>query len=444
MKTPLYDFIKNYAEKKSVRMHMPGHKGKGELNVEGFDITEIDGADSLYHSDGIIEQSRKNASLLFGCPTFYSTEGSSHCIRSMLYLSSQKARMEGKTPYVLAGRNVHKSFISGIAINGIDCDFIYPEKESNYISCPITAKDVERSITKSKKPVTAVYITTPDYLGNVLDVKSIAKVCIEQGVTLMVDNAHGAYLKFLTPSKHPIDLGADMCCDSAHKTLGGLTGSAYLHVKEGFGIDDKGIKNAMSLFGSSSPSYLTLASLDLINKELFEGYNKKLKTKIEEIELLKSALEKNGYSLYGNEEIKITLNAKEYGYYGQEIAKILLENNVYPEFYDKDFVVLMASVNTDGVEIEKLKEVLLSIKRLNRIEQTPPKLMVAKRVKDIKEAVFASQKRVNLQQAIGKTAGLVNAYCPPAIPIVVSGEQIDLHAIDCLKYYNIEEIEIID
>ncbi len=423
---------------------MPAHKGKGVLNVEGFDITEIDGADSLYHSDNIIEESRKNASHLFGCPTFYSTEGSSHCIRSMLYLSGIIAKKAGKTPYILAGRNVHKSFISGIYLTGIDCDFIYPKECASYLSCPITAEDVKRSINESEKPVTAVYLTTPDYLGNTLDVKSISEECKKQGVMLIVDNAHGAYLKFLTPSQHPMDLGADMCCDSAHKTLGALTGGAYLHVSDSLGLIDYNVKNAMSLFGSTSPSYLTLASLDLINKELSEDYKEKLERKIIEIDNLKSRLEEKGYTQSGNEKIKITLNTKEYGYYGQEIAEILIKNNIYPEFYDKDFVVLMPSVNTDKKDLEKLMAVLLSVEKRNPIEEKSPVLKVAKKIMSVAEAVNLPTKIVPIQQAEGKIAGLINAYCPPAIPIVVSGEQIDSSAIECLKYYKVKQVEIIE
>ena len=110
MNTPIYDFAKKYAESGAVRAHMPGHKGIGNLGVEALDITEITGADSLYEACGIIRESEENASRLFGAHTFYSTEGASLAIRSMLYLAFKHAKSKGLSPVIFAGRNAHKSF----------------------------------------------------------------------------------------------------------------------------------------------------------------------------------------------------------------------------------------------------------------------------------------------------------------------------------------------
>lgn len=83
-----------------------------------------------------------------------------------------------------------------------------------------------------KRKPAAVYITSPDYLGNLADIGGMSDVCRKYGVLLIVDNAHGAYLHFLPKPEHPLDLGAEMCCDSAHKTLPVLTGGAYLHISQ--------------------------------------------------------------------------------------------------------------------------------------------------------------------------------------------------------------------
>ena len=111
METPIWDFVRDYGSKDNIRLHMPGHKGKKRLGVEALDITEIDGADSLYEASGIIRESEENASALFGSPTFYSTEGSSQCIRAMLYLALLHAKELGKRPVIAAGRNAHKTFL---------------------------------------------------------------------------------------------------------------------------------------------------------------------------------------------------------------------------------------------------------------------------------------------------------------------------------------------
>ena len=88
MDTPIQDFVASYVGNQGVRLHMPGHKGKTFLGCEALDITEIKGADALYEADGIIARSEENAAALFGSArTLYSTEGSSQCIRAMLYLA---------------------------------------------------------------------------------------------------------------------------------------------------------------------------------------------------------------------------------------------------------------------------------------------------------------------------------------------------------------------
>ena len=122
MKTPICDFVKHYAESGTRRFHMPGHKGVSSLGLEHLDITEVVGADSLYDADGIIGESERNASEIFDCPTFYSTEGSSQCIRAMLYLTLLHARNQGKAPLIAAGRNAHKTFLGSVALLDTDVD----------------------------------------------------------------------------------------------------------------------------------------------------------------------------------------------------------------------------------------------------------------------------------------------------------------------------------
>ena len=245
MDTPIFDFITAYRNSAPVRLHMPGHKGRALLGVEERDLTEISGADSLYEASGIIAESEANASALFGCPTFYSTEGSSQCIRAMLFLAMQHAQNAGKHPKILAARNAHKTFLSAAALLDLDVCWLFGETPS-YLSANPSPAVIEAAI--EREAPSALYLTSPDYLGAVVDLAPIAKLCHARGVLLLVDNAHGAYLRFLTPSRHPIDLGADLCCDSAHKTLSALTGSAYLHVSSARSELAAEAKDALLLF----------------------------------------------------------------------------------------------------------------------------------------------------------------------------------------------------
>lgn len=223
MTTPICCFAAKYAAGDPVRLHMPGHKGV----CDPRDITEITGADVLYHADGVIRESEENAASLFGTArTVYSTGGSSLCIRAMVYLISLTAP-RGRRVKILAARNAHRTFVTACALLDADVTWLRPEV-GGLVSCPVSAGKLEAEILSCHPD--AVYITSPDYTGNVADIAALSEVCRRHSVILAVDNAHGAYLKFLPVSRHPIDLGADICCDSAHKTLPVLTGGAYLHI----------------------------------------------------------------------------------------------------------------------------------------------------------------------------------------------------------------------
>ena len=236
MTTPIVDFVRSYAKSGTARLHMPGHKGQSLLGFEPLDITEICGADELYAPEGIIAESEANATRLFGTAhSYYSTEGSSQCIRAMLFLALQGAPQNGKRPVLLAARNAHKALLYAAALLDFDIRWLWPsaQAEGALCSCPVTAEALTgalHAMAQQGNTPFGVYVTSPDYLGGVQDIPALAAVCRAQGVPLLVDNAHGAYLRFLPQNCHPIAQGAVMCCDSAHKTLPVVTGGAYLHL----------------------------------------------------------------------------------------------------------------------------------------------------------------------------------------------------------------------
>ena len=436
MDTPICDFARDYGSKDNIRLHMPGHKGKNLLGVEHLDITEIDGADSLYEASGIIQKSEENASRLFGCHTFYSTEGSSQCIRAMLYLAVLWAKERGKPPVIAAGRNAHKTFLTGAALLDFDVMWLYPKDGGSYLSCGLTPEDVETALQSEK--ATAVYLTSPDYLGNVSDIAGIAEVCHRHGALLLVDNAHGAYLKFLGPSRHPMDLGADLCCDSAHKTLPVLTGGAYLHCTPEF---QSWAKNALALFGSTSPSYLILQSLDGPNPGLARLADR-LKEFVPRVNAVKKKLTEQGFVLYGQEPLKITLSAKPYGYTGRELSQYLLQRNIVSEFADPDFLVLMLTPENGQAALDALEAALLTIPRRTPISEKPPVFSPCQRVYSPRDAMLSPMETVPVAESEGRILAAATVGCPPAVPIVVSGERIDAHAVRCFQYYGITHCSV--
>ena len=419
---------------------MPGHKGIGE--IEKFDLTEIRGADSLYEASGIIKESEENASELFGCHTLYSTEGSSLAIRAMLHLACLMKKSAGN-PVILAGRNAHKVFISASSLCNFDIEWLYGENTS-YLSCKVNANDVAKKLDSMDSLPLAVYITSPDYLGNMADIEGIAKVCHSRGVLLLVDNAHGAYLAFTEPSMHPIALGADMCADSAHKTLPCLTGAAYLHLADSIPENIKQrAKSALALFGSTSPSYLILSSLDIANHYLSCGYKDKLANFSRKLAETKDNLKLIGYEIIGDEPMKLTVSPKSYGYTGYELADILAKNKIVPEFYDEDHLVLMPTPEITEKELAKLEVTLLILKKKEKITTTPPTLGAPKRILSPREAIFSDAEIVNSSDAIGRILADITIGCPPAVPIVVSGEEIDENAVRAFEYYGIDKCSVV-
>lgn len=440
MKTPIVSFLKSYQEKSPVRMHMPGHKGAGILGFEGMDLTEIYGADELFAAEGIIKESEQNASSLFGCPTYYSTQGSTLCIQTMCTILCQDAKSKGKKPKILAGRNAHRSFIHAAALLDFDIAWLYGN--SDYLSCKIHAEDLEKAIIESLP--TAVYLTNPDYLGNLLDIKSLASVCKKHDVLLAIDNAHGAYLRFLEPSLHPIDLGADLCCDSAHKTLPVLTGGAYLHLSDSLNqVWKNDVKHFMEYFSSTSPSYLIMASLDAANEVLDTTFKKSLSECIQRVDGLKNTLTQHGYTILSGEPMKITISTKEFGYTGNEIANLLMECDIYPEFYDSDYIVLMPSPYNTKDDFERLQKCLCGIDRKPILINKPPKLEQSKKAMNVRQALFSSSITLDVSKSLGQVCSSVTVSCPPAILPVIPGEVINESSIEVMKYYGIETVRVV-
>ena len=533
MNTPIYDFAKTYRDLRPARFHMPGHKGRGPLGCEELDLTEIPGADSLYEAAGIIAESEANASALFGCPTFYSTEGSSHCIRAMLQVAREACqgiqdqgsgiRDAGSSFRVLAARNVHRAFLTAAALLDLDLCWL-PSTDGSYLSAAVTPETLDAALAETG--ARAVYLSCPDYLGFLPDLRPLAEVCHARGALLLVDNAHGAYLRFLSPSRHPMDLGADLCCDSAHKTLPVLTGGAYLHVAERLGmqsakckmqdeatgnrqqatdppvapaicrpasphgqgirdqasgirpacrdkpclsavprtdeatgkIRDEAVREALALFGSTSPSYLILQSLDLANPYL-ETLPEKLAAFLPRVEALKARLQAAGWRLIGDEPLKLTLDLRSASeahagaciarpLSGVDLAAALEREGIFCEFADPDFAVFMLSPQNTEAELDRLEQALIreirprqsgasrQIKPLVACHLSP----VTSPVCSVRAAMLAPAETVPASESLGRVLARPGVSCPPAVPILMPGERITETDIAAFERYGIETV----
>lgn len=446
MNTPVYTYLVNYAKTHSVRPHMPGHKGRPPFaensleNLYSLDITEIEGADSLFEADGIIAESERNAAELFKTAgTFYSCSGSTLCIQAMLFIMKQEKRK------IFAMRNVHRSFINACILLDLEVTWIYPQQNEGILSGAVPAAELDRKLSECSEP-SCVYLTSPDYMGNTADIQSISKICRKYDSRLIVDNAHGAHLAFDNINMHPIALGADMCCDSAHKMLPALTGAAYLHVSSEKYAQKA--KYAMSVFGSTSPSYLILASLDICNLYLYRNIREDMARVKMAIKQMHNTLSPY-YRFSFGDSFHITIHASESGTTGYAVAEYLKNDRIMPEYVDKDYIILLFSPSMENQAIRAVTISLLDAasKLKCRSSKIPAECSIKpcrlRQAVLMREAAFAEYEEIDISEAAGRICAGVKVPCPPAIPIAVCGEEINEECIELYKHYNIKTVYVV-
>lgn len=429
MDTPIQKMLEDYIRGGMARMHMPGHKGilpEPLAGAAACDITEIQGADSLFECDGVIRRCEEAFARRYGAKeSLISCGGSTLCIQAMLALAA------GPGEKVLFFRNIHKAALDAMILLDIRPVWLFPQDSGGEIGC-ITPQEVAQSLSRDRE-IRAVYITSPDYYGQIHDIGGIARACHEAGVPLLVDNAHGAHLKFLEEDLHPMTLGADLCCDSLHKTLPALTGSALLHI----GSDRftwAAAKEAMGLFGSTSPSYLMMLSMDMLTGR-FAEIQAGTRRAAESCAALRALAAYKGLAPMGDDPMKLTLRPKALGCTGTEFADRLREEGIECEFADEGHVVLMPSMQTPEEDFIRLREaILLSCRGVSRQsgEGKPPAGQTEspaggrpRQAMSPRQAYFAPKEHIPVTQAEGRIYGDIRWPCPPAVPAIMPGEVLD-------------------
>ncbi|MDR2532223.1 MAG: DegT/DnrJ/EryC1/StrS family aminotransferase [Oscillospiraceae bacterium] len=429
VKTPIHDFLTDYNSKNQIRCHTPGNKGR----VFSRDITEINGADSLYDCNGIIAESERIAARLFGAEkTLYSCSGSTLAVQAMLSLVKTALKSRSDTALRVAGfRYAHRSFVSACALLSFEVDWIYPEE---FLRAALSPNAVKAAI---KPDTAAVFVNSLDYYGGMCALEHINKICEKSDVPLLVDNAHGAYLAIT--KNHPLSKGAAMTADSAHKTLPALTGAAYLHIN-----DTRFLPNAKAmtaLFGTSSPSYLVLESLDLCNKHIAESKTDAFKL----VRDLKQSLIEYGFDLKESDPLRITVKAHTRGYTGIELARIMRENKVECEYADENCTVLLFSTITTKAETKAVNSALKQIAEKTPLTPTDYPLLKPKRAMSLHSALFAPDSNcavLSAEEAIGKVCAEIIAPCPPGVPLIMPGEIIGGEEARLLKGFGVERLRI--
>lgn len=236
-----------------------------------------------------------------------------------------------------------------------------------------------------------------------------------------------------------MDLGADLCCDSAHKTLPVLTGGAYLHFRQE--EDRQTLKNAMALFGSTSPSYLILQSLDLCNPYL-ETLPQRLLALAPRLAALKGTLLARGFSLVGDELLKLTVRTSPWGYTGEEIADILESQNIFPEFADESHIVFMFTPENTPEELARLEQALVSLPKKAPRDRVLPRCR-PEAVLTPRQAAFGPKETVPVAQSQGRILADASVSCPPAVPLVMCGERINGELPRLLAHFGYSHVTVV-
>jgi len=443
--TPLKRALDEYIRQDYARLHMPGHKGAsispfGELMA--YDVTEVEGTDSLFEDDGPLKELEEIFTRLYDTKgTVMSAGGSTLCIQAMLRMVAKK---EGR---ILAGRNIHAAAVNAMALLGLEPVWVYPNrKQEERLIGEISPDEIRSVLEKEKQEGTldslcAVYVTSPDYFGVMSDIRSIAQIAHEYGLPLLVDNAHGAHLHFLKEEYHPMQLGADLCCDSLHKTMPALTGAALLHTSDAKYCPQ--MKGAMTVFGSTSPNYLIMLSMDSTAAFLMQDGAERIQQTVTQCEKLRQKAREKGFVLPQHcDPMRLTLPLAGTGWDAQNFRKLLRKHKIMEEYLsDSGCVLLFSPFNRE--EDFKRTGALLDEVLIQKQPFTAFPIVPSGKVMSLREAFLSPKESVPVEKAEGRIAAQVKITCPPGIPLVMPGERLHKEIIKILKNSGIFVIDVV-
>ena len=443
--TPLKRALDEYIRQDYARLHMPGHKGAsispfGELMA--YDVTEVEGTDSLFEDDGPLKELEEIFTRLYDTKeTVMSAGGSTLCIQAMLRMVAKK---DGR---ILAGRNIHAAAVNAMALLGLEPVWVYPNrKQEERLIGEISPDEIRSVLEKEKQEGTldslcAVYVTSPDYFGVMSDIRSIAQIAHEYGLPLLVDNAHGAHLHFLKEEYHPMQLGADLCCDSLHKTMPALTGAALLHTSDAKYCPQ--MKGAMTVFCSTSPNYLIMLSMDSTAAFLMQDGAERIQQTVTRCEELRQKAREKGFVLPQHcDPMRLTLPLAGTGWDAQNFRKLLRKHKIMEEYLsDSGCVLLFSPFNRE--EDFKRTEALLDEVLIQKQPFTAFPIVPSGKVMSLREAFLSPKESVPVEKAEGRIAAQVKITCPPGIPLVMPGERLHKEIIKILKNSGIFVIDVV-
>ena len=435
--TPLYDAIRAYAQERPLRMHMPGHKGKSamllpELSaIAPLDVTELGPTGDLFSPGAPFDQAQELWARDFGMEGCqFLTGGSTQGLHTALALSCRPGDA------VLVDRGCHRAVFNAMAL--LDLRPIYlprPWWTEEGLTGPISPKMVE-SVLSQRPEVKTVCITSPSYSGVLCDVAAISHIVHGHGGKLVVDGAHGAHLPFLGVDAFA---GADLLICSAHKTLSALGQTALLFYR---GEEPERVRRFASVYGSSSPSYPMMLSLDAA-RDWMEGPGQvEYRRAAEGVARLRRSFPSLNETSASLDPTRLTLMARD----GHAMAQRLEELGVFVEMADSGHVVCILTAMDEEEDFARLEAALDRCRDLMGPGPKLPPPPLPRAVLTPREALFAREHTLPLEQCLGRVAAGQLAPYPPGVPVVAPGEMISEKELAYLKEigYNNDLVPVVE
>jgi arginine decarboxylase len=453
-KAPIYEALKKLIEDNTIPFDVPGHKrGVGNPLLQEFlgeqalryDVNSSKTIDNATHPTGVIREAERLMADAFGADeAFLMVNGTTSAVQAMV----MAACSEGEK--IIMPRNVHKSAINALILSGAVPVYINPGLDNKVgISLGMSVNDVKTTIEENPD-AKAIFIINPTYYGICSNIKEIADLAHEYGMLVLVDEAHGTHLYFGedTPSGG-MELGADLCALSLHKTGGSLTQSSVLLVKNER-ISPQYVRSIINITQTTSSSYLLLTSLDLARKQLALRGPEMIKNAIQLSNYAREEIKKigdyivfdksliNGDTVADYDVTKLSINVSNIGLSGFEMGDLLRdEYKILIEYGDANNFMCIFSLGDTKENVDKLIAALKSIREkyksdkieIAKAEFIPPNVWVSPR-----EAFYARKMPVPFIESEGLVSGEFIMCYPPGIPVIAPGEIISAEAIEYILY----------
>ncbi len=457
-RTPLFDAMVNLAESRKVSFHTPGHKsGKGIATrfrkfvgprVFSIDLTTLDEVDSLQNPTGVIKEAQELAAKAAGADrSYFLVNGTTVGNHAMV------ASATGPGDKVLIARNCHRSVLTGLIMSGASPVFFQPSFDRDLKLTLNVTFDTVKAAIDANPGARSLLLTSPNYYGLCADIEKIIPYAHEKGLAVFVDEAHGPHLKFNSKlPKCALEAGADMCVQSTHKIVGGMTQASMLHANAGrVNIDD--VTNTLKLLQTTSPSYILMASLDLARMQMATEGKKLLNRTIKLAEEARAKINSiAGITCFGKDRAKasgmadmdttkLTITVSDLGLSGYHVSQVLNNRfDIQVEMADPFHILVIVSIGDRQDDLDRLVAALRQISAetglqgaLLPLDKVHPPSLMNTFIMTPRDAFYSDTELVGIDRAVGRVSAEIVTVYPPGIPLLVPGEEISKEAIDYLR-----------